>query len=143
MSTAPVRRRRYAARRHSAALASRAPSASAFSLTQTTDGWTSQVAAKLAKPQSAPAMTFSRPTAWAKRPMRSAISSGCSTMFEEWVMTPGISDLPSGSLTLFPDPPFVLVARVGRLERIRAGVDPQHDVDDVLQLHVVHARARY
>jgi hypothetical protein len=58
-------------------------------LTQTTLGCTSQVEAKLAKPQSAPAMTFSRPTACAKCSMRSAISSGCSTMFEECVMTPG------------------------------------------------------
>src|SRR5205085_11314165 len=90
--------RGYAAFCHSARLAIRAPSANAANLTQTTLGWTSQVAAKLAKPQSAPAMTFSRPTAPAKRPMRSAISSGCSTMFEEWVMTPGMTDLPSGNL---------------------------------------------
>ena len=27
------------------------------------------------------------------------INSGCSTMFEEWVMTPGMTDLPSGNFT--------------------------------------------
>src|SRR5215470_1576713 len=85
---------------HNSWLAMRAPSAKAASLTQTTLGCTSQVEAKLAKPQSAPAITLSRPTTPAKRLMRWAIASGCSTIFDEWVMTPGMRLLPSGSLTL-------------------------------------------
>ena len=35
----------------------------------------------------------------------------------------------------------MLMARVGGLERIGAGVDLQHQIDEVLQLHVVDARA--
>ena len=34
----------------------------------------------------------------------------------------------------------MLMARVGGLERIRAGIDPQHHVDQVLQLHIVDPR---
>ena len=37
--------------------------------------------AEAANPQSAPAMTFSLPTSFAKRTIRSATSSGCSTRF--------------------------------------------------------------
>ena len=51
-------------------------------------------------PQSALAITFSRPTSLAKRMRRSAISSGCSTMLLAWVMTPGQRTLPSGSFTV-------------------------------------------
>ena len=46
----------------------------------------------------------------------------------------------SGSFDLLPDRPFVLVARVGRLDQIGAGADLQHQVDEVLELEVVHAR---
>ena len=53
---------------------------------------------------------------------------------------PGNERLALGQFDALPNPPFVLVARVGGFERIGAGVDPQHDVDDVLQLHVVDAR---
>ena len=35
----------------------------------------------------------------------------------------------------------MLVARVGGLERIGAGIDAQHDVRDVLEFELVHARA--
>ena len=52
-----------------------------------------------AKPQSVMAMTFSRPTTEAKFLIRSATSSGCSTTLVEWLMTPGIRILPSGSFT--------------------------------------------
>src|SRR5271170_3196103 len=116
----------------------RAPAPRAASLVHTTLGWTSHEVEKLANPQSAPAITFSRPTTPAKRPIRWAMASGCSTRFEAWVMTPGISTLPSGSLTV-PHAPLVLMARIGRLERIAGGFNPQHDVDDVLQFHVVDA----
>jgi hypothetical protein len=34
----------------------------------------------------------------------------------------------------------VLVPRVAGLERVGAGVDAEHDVDDVLQLQIVHTR---
>ena len=47
-------------------------------------------AAAWAKPQSVPAITFSRPTSLAKRTMRSATRRGCSTVVTWWVMTPGI-----------------------------------------------------
>src|SRR6516165_6733680 len=58
-----------------------APWRMALNFSQMTVGCTSVVyIACEEKPQSAPAMTFSRPTSRAKRMMRSAISSGCSTM---------------------------------------------------------------
>ena len=47
---------------HSCSLASRAPSAIAASFAQVIFGSTGTRAAKVAKPQSLPAMTFSRPT---------------------------------------------------------------------------------
>ncbi len=37
---------------------------------------------------------------------------------------------------IFPDPPFVFVAGVGRLERVPASLDLQHQVDDVPELDV-------
>ena len=91
------RRRRHPAGQalpHSSFVARRAPSANAASLVQTTLGWTSQEVEKLAKPQSAPAMTFSRPTTPANRAIRWATASGCSTRFEEWVTMPGINTCP-------------------------------------------------
>jgi hypothetical protein len=55
-----------------------APSASAANLAHTTVGCTSGAnEAREEKPQSALAMTFSRPTIPAYWPMLSAISSGC------------------------------------------------------------------
>ena len=52
------------------------------------------------KPQSALATTFSRPTISANRTMRSAIVSGCSTMFVAWLITPGSRTVSGGSLTV-------------------------------------------
>ena len=46
----------------------------------------------------AAAITFSRPTSLAKRTIRSAISSGCSTMLLAWVIMPGQITLPAGTL---------------------------------------------
>src|SRR6266571_1837788 len=40
-----------------------------------------------------------------------------------------------------PDVVLVLVTRVGGLERVGASVDLEHDVDDVLERHVVYTRA--
>src|SRR5881409_3809208 len=91
-----------------------------------------------ANPQSAPAMTFSRPTMFAKRTMRSAISAGCSTRLVVWLITPGMRIVRSDVLEHVV---LVLVTRIGRLEGVRPGVDLEHDVDDVLQFHVVDARA--
>jgi hypothetical protein len=54
--------RGYRACPHSRALASRAPSAMAASLAQVISGSTVMRLAKVAKPQSVPAMTFWRPT---------------------------------------------------------------------------------
>ncbi len=45
-----------------------------------------------------------------------------------------------GELRLLPHRPFMLMARIGCLERERLCVDAQHQVDVVPQLHVVDAR---
>src|SRR5262245_21332141 len=86
-------------RPHSRRDARRAPSARAPSLAHTMVGWISSEPAKVAKPQSLPAITRSRPTTLANLTMRSATSSGCSTSTLDCVMMPGIRILPSGSLT--------------------------------------------
>src|SRR3989304_5217045 len=78
----------------------RAPSTSASNFAQTTVGCTSGwKRAGEQKPQSAPAMTFSRRTTSAYLTIRSATRRGCSTTLVVWVMTPGMMTLPSGSLT--------------------------------------------
>src|SRR5215472_9082018 len=80
-------------------VARRAPSARAANLSHATLGCVSlNRTAEAANPQSAPAMTFSRPTRAANRMIRSAISSGCSTRLVVWLMTPGIRILPSAGL---------------------------------------------
>ena len=48
------------------------------------------------KPQSVPAMTFSRPTISANLMIRSATSSGCSTKFVVVSKMPGMRTFPSG-----------------------------------------------
>src|SRR5215468_5806127 len=80
-------------------VAIRAPSASAWSFAHTILGWISLEFAKFAKPQSEPAITFSRPTILAKRQMRCATNSGCSTSTVELEMTPGMSTAPAGNFT--------------------------------------------
>ena len=52
----------------------------------------------------------------------------------------GYEDLVVGQLHLLPDRPLVLVARVGGLDQVGRGADLKHQVDEVLQLEVVHAR---
>src|SRR5262245_40829361 len=75
---------------HNCLLAIAAPSLSALNFAHTIDGWISFEPANVAKPQSEPAITFSRPTTFAYRPIRSATSSGCSTRMVECEITPGI-----------------------------------------------------
>ena len=61
--------------------ASRAPSARALNFAHITVGWTLGRPADVPKPQSVPAMTFSRPTRLAYCTIRCATTSGCSTKF--------------------------------------------------------------
>ena len=49
--------------------------------------------------------------------------------------------LACGQRHVLPHLPFVLVARIGRLETISADIDPQHEIDDVLDRHVEHVRS--
>src|SRR5262249_61940140 len=87
---------------HNALVASRAPSTRLMNFAHTISGSISGRSFGLsvdAKPQSELAITRSRPTSLARRRMRSATSSGCSTITDAWVMQPGIRTLPSGSLT--------------------------------------------
>ena len=87
-----------------------------------------------------PAMTFSRPTKLVKRRMRSATSSGCSTTLVAWLTTPGMRILPCGKFDLFPDPPLVLVARVGGLDQVGANADLQQQADDIFQRQIRRVR---
>ena len=69
----------------------------------------------------------------AKRPIRSATSSGCSMKFVVVSSTPGTRILSSGMLRVAPHRPLVRVARVGRLEQERLRLRLQHAVDDLLE----------
>src|SRR5919106_226939 len=81
--------------RHKRLLASSAPCDSDLNFAHTTVGWTSGVyVACDEKPQSLPAITFSGPARSAYRMMRSATTSGCSTTFVVWLITPGMIALP-------------------------------------------------
>ena len=86
-------------RDHSASLASSAPWASASSFSHATSGSTRPKPTNVPKPQSVPGMTRSRPTTSAKRPMRCATSSGCSTKLVFVSMTPGHEHLVVGELS--------------------------------------------
>ena len=102
-------------------------------------GCTRCTSSPCAKPQSVPAITFSRPTSRAKRTIRSATRRGCSTVVMWCVMTPGISILPSGAST---SPRRATRARgaVGRLDRVGAGVHLEHQIDDALERRVGDVR---
>lgn len=78
----------------------RAPATRDSNLGQTMLGRSSLLPANVAKPQSLPAIMFSRPTARAKRSIRCATSSGCSTSTVVCEITPEISSIPSGSFTV-------------------------------------------
>ncbi len=126
---------------HNSLLASRAPSVSACSFAQTMLGWTSLLPAKVAKPQSEPAITRSFPTRLAI--FHDALGHQLRMLDQHGRMADHARDqhLVLRQLGIPPDLPLVLVARVRRLERIGAGVDLQDDVEQVLDLHVVHARS--
>ena len=128
------------ARPHSSSDASRAPSTSDSSFAHITCGCTRWMCSICAKPQSVPAMTFSRPTIFASRTMRSATRRGCSTVVVWWVMTPGIRIFPGGSFDVLPDAPLVLVARVGALDQVGAGAHAQHQVHDRVERRVGDVR---
>ena len=113
----------------------------ALNFAHTTVGWTSVVyIACEEKPQSAPAMTFSRPTSRAKRMMRSAMSLG---MLDDIA---GMRDharhehFSFRHLHTLEQMIFVLVTWIGRLEAVGAGIDLQHIVDDVGERGFVDAR---
>jgi hypothetical protein len=55
-------------------------------------------------PQPVLPITFSRSTGRARRSIRSATSSGCSTILVAWLIKPGSRDLPSGSVTVSQRP---------------------------------------
>ena len=104
-------------------------------------GWTrGWERANVPKPQSVPAMTFSLPTTLAKRTMRSATRSGCSTKLVTVSITPGIRTLPSGKAWSVEDAPLVAVARIGALDGQALGVHAVQHVDDLGQRHVAHVR---
>ena len=92
------------------------------------------------KPQSAPAITFSRPTSLAKRRSRSAISSGCSTILLAWVMTVWNEHLAFRDLDALEELVLVLAPRIGGLEAEPPGVDLDYVVDDLRQAYLVEPR---
>src|SRR6185436_3291172 len=82
-------------------LAIAAPSPSAFNFAQTMLSATiGSVRTAVPKPQSTPAITRSRPTISAYRPMRCATSFGCSTKFVVESITPGMRILSLGILNV-------------------------------------------
>src|SRR5262249_21705542 len=124
---------------HSCFEASRAPSVSEASFIHTILESTCSRPAKVPKPQSTPAMTFPAPATCAYCAMRSATSSGCSTKFEVESITPGMMILPSGSFASFHTfHSAVAGVRAGERQRLRPSFE--HDVDDVLQRHVLVVR---
>src|SRR6266545_2211830 len=94
-----------------------------------------------AKPQSTPALRFSRPTMFAQRTTRSATSSGCSTKCVVSETIPGMRILPSGELEVFPEVMLVFVAGVRVFEGVSSGFDLEKDIGYVLEWHVMDAGA--
>ena len=120
----------------------RAPSASADSFAQTTDGATALLTkAKVAKPQSAPAITRSRPTMSAYWQIRCATSRGCSTKLVVEINDAGDQDLVVGDFCAAQILPFMRMARIGRLERQSGRPRPHAHVEDLGQRDVVGVRA--
>ena len=88
-----------------------------------------------------PPMTFSRPTSFAYF---------AQPLGDELRMLDEVGGVPDdardehralGQLHLLEDPPLVLVAGVGGLDRVARGADAEDDVDDVLERNVVAVRA--
>jgi hypothetical protein len=92
-------------------LASCASSANARNLAHMMLGCCRRRKAPWANPQSAPAITRSRPNTLAKVMIRSATISGCSASVVVWAITPGARIFPSGSST--PSQPCYSYARRG------------------------------
>ena len=92
-------------------------------------------------PQSVPAMTFSRPTR--PRIADDSIGHQLRVLHDVGVVRDDAGDknLALGQFHIAPDFPFVLVARVGGLERVSARRNLQHQVDHVLERQVVRVRA--
>src|SRR5262249_15550093 len=116
----------------SSLLASRAPSTSAPSLAHMICGCTRAKYVNCANPPSVLAVAFFRPTSRASRTMRSATSSGCSTMLVAWLITPGMSTVSLGSLRCSHS----RVPRIGKLDGIAAGAHLQDEIGDVLEGNV-------
>ena len=125
---------------HSRWLAIRAPSTNAANFAQTIEGCTSFDPANDAKPQSALAITRSRPTMSAKR---RCVAPPARMLHQHGRLGDhaGHEHLVVGQLGPLPFLPLVLMPRVRGLERVAAGTDLENDIDDVFQLHVVNARA--
>jgi hypothetical protein len=69
--------------------------------------------------------------------------SGCSTKWLACPTTPGIRTAPSGQREVFPHPPFMLVTRAGRLNRVDVGVDLQDQlarIDVLVRMHPDRSR---
>ena len=93
-----------------------------------------------AKPQSVPAITFSRPTSSGEAD--DAVGDQARVLDGDDVVRDhaGDQDPVVRQLPLLPHAPFVLVARIRRLDRVGAGLHLQHDVDDVLERRVRDVR---
>ena len=118
----------------------RAPSAMASSFAHMTLGWTRRLSSSCAKPQSVPAMTFSRPTH--SRESQDALGDKL-RMFDDVRAVAddaGNQDLAFRQFDVLPDPPFVFVARIGGLDEIGAGADFQNEIDDLPQGNVGRVR---
>ena len=63
-------------------------------------------------------------------------------MLVAWLITPGISVLPGGSFTFSHTRHSCSWRGLAASKLIAADLDPQHQVDDVLERHVEGVRAR-
>ena len=124
-------------RRHQSCLvAIAAPWASVSSFAQAICGCT-----RPPRPQSVAAMTFSRPTSVGEA--HDAVGDELGVLDDVGGVADdaGQDQLAVGQLGVLPDAPFVLVADVAGLEGVGAGVDLEHDVDDVAHRDVGRVRA--
>ena len=128
--------------RHSSLLASRAPSASASSFAHMMLGCTRRWNGPWAKPQSVPAMTFSRPTSLAQPHDALGDQFGMLDHIGGVADDAGNEHLALRQLDVFPHLPFMLVARIGAFDDIGADFHAEDEIDDVLQRHVGGVRAR-
>ena len=89
-----------------------------------------------AKPQSVPAITFSRPTSFGEP------HDALGDEFRMLDHVGGVADDAGDEhfvlrqLDVFPDPPFVLVARIGAFDDEGADIHAEDEIDDVFERHV-------